>query len=94
MDYRPIVKIALKRVKKGEVRNTVLGEKNGLEKTVKLLNQGKEIKSKEIGEYKGKSSDKIDILQKQVDTIEKGVYHIEKAIKILKKYENLTTTPD
>lgn len=79
-------------VEKGNVRNTVLRQINSLQRSHKLLDQGKGIKEEEISAFEGKNPGKADILKKQVEVISSGIAHIEQAIEELKKYKDLTTS--
>lgn len=85
-----ILRMISAKVEKGDVRNTVLRQVNALEKVHKLLGQGRNIKEKEISEYK--DSKKGEILKKQVSIISSGMEHIKKAIEGLKDYKDLTTS--
>jgi len=87
--YSHAVKEAMK-VKKGDVRNTVLRHIKRLEESVDYLTQGKSIKEKEYKEFKGEN--KGNYLRKQIDIIENGIGHIKGAIKELKEYKDVTVT--
>ena len=79
-------------VEKGNVRNTVLRQIKNLRKTIDLLDQGREIKSKEISDFKEKKPEKANGLEKQVGIIEAGIQHLKKAVKELDKYKDTSVT--
>ncbi|RLG10760.1 hypothetical protein DRN73_06985 [Candidatus Pacearchaeota archaeon] len=87
-----VIRILSKDIEKGEIRNTVLRRLKEINKSINLLSQGRNIKRKEIDEYKHKDKSKTKKLKKQVDVIEKGLSHLEKAKNKLKKYKNITVT--
>lgn len=89
MIYAEAVKRAMK-VKKGDIRNTVLRQVHTLQKSMDLLESGKKIKEKELAEFKGE--EKGDHLKKQIDIINNGLGHIREAIKELQKYKDVTVT--
>lgn len=86
------IKIIAKEVEKGDIRNTVLRRLKEINKSINLLSQGRNIKKKEVGEYKYKDKPKTKKLKKQIEIIEKGLSHLEKAKNRLKKYKNVTVT--
>lgn len=71
-------------VKKGDVRNIVLRQVKVLRNTADLLNQGRDIKKREIPEHK---SDKVRKLKNQISIITRGLGHIRQAIKELQEYK-------
>jgi hypothetical protein len=75
------------KVHKGDIRNTVLRQIKQLETAKKLLNQGRDIKDEEIGEYSTKKPAKARVLKKQVHIITQGLKHIMHAIDELDKYK-------
>lgn len=95
MPYRPEMKnlpirMVNAKVKKGEIRNTVLRRLKELKKSVDLLDQCKEIKSEEVKEFKG--TEKGQGLKSQVSIISSGLKHIAEAIKALEKYKDTSVS--
>jgi len=90
--FYSVVKKANKKIKKGDIRNTVLRQTNAVEEAIELLNQGKEIKFKEVSEYDNKDKSKSEDLKKQVNIIESGLKHLRQAVEELNKYKNTSVT--
>jgi hypothetical protein len=80
------------KIKKGEIRNTVLNQIKSLEEGIKDLTSGKNIKKDEIKEYEKSKPAKTSVLKKQIKIMEEGINHMEQAMTILKKYKNHTTS--
>ena len=80
-----------KSVKKGEIRNTVLRQIKEILESIKLLEEGKEIKAEEL-EYHKNNKAKIKKLKKQINIIENGISHLNEAIEILNRYKSVTTS--
>jgi hypothetical protein len=53
--------------------------------------QGRNVKAKEIREYKG-NLEKIRILKRQVEIINEGTGYLKQAVQALNHYKKLTTT--
>ena len=77
-------------VKKGDIRNTVLHEVKVLEKARHLLDQGREIKEDEVGEFK-RNPTKTKKLKSQIKIITQGLRHLGEALKALEKYKDTST---
>lgn len=81
----PLYQIVAK-VQKGDIRNTILREIKHLKRSLELLQQGSDIKKDELIEHKENVS-KLRKLKKQISIIEKGMDHIERAVRKLEKYK-------
>jgi hypothetical protein len=81
----------VKKVHKGMVRNTVFNQISSIRTSINLLTQSKNIKSREITEYKSKDPAKSKALQKQVEILENGIAHLKEALQILQQYKKHTT---
>jgi hypothetical protein len=79
------------KVRKGLVRNTVLAQIKEIKRSISLLLQGQDIKTKEIKEYKG-NPEKVKILKRQVEIIDESMGHLKQAVQALSRYRKLTTS--
>lgn len=75
------------KVRKGDIRNTVLRQIKNLNRSLNLLSQGITIKEKEMIEHK-KRPEKVNKLKKQVSIMNNGLRHIQRAVKKLEKYKD------
>jgi|GEM_PF-5320496 len=87
--YEPI-RVLAKKVRKGDIRNTVLRQTKTLRKSISLLEQGRDIKSEEIKEFSRKNPDKADKLRRQVTILNEGIGIIIKAVGKLEEYKDAT----
>ena len=78
-------------VKKGDIRNTVLRQIKVLEKTRHLLDDGREIKEDEAGEFKKTNPSKTRKLRTQIKIITQGLRQLGEALKTLDKYKGTST---
>ena len=78
-------------VKKGDIRNTVLRQIKVLEKTRRLLDEGRGIKEDEVGEFKKNQSFKNQKLKTQIKIITQGLRQLGEALKTLDKYKDTST---
>jgi hypothetical protein len=78
------------RVRKGQVRTTVLRQIHALKDFVGLLEDCIDLKKDEIREYKGEG--KAKSLHHQVSIMEEGLKHIHQALKSLDKYKDVSTS--
>jgi len=81
----------LAKIQKGEIRNTVLRQIKTLERSLKLLDQSRNIKQQEIEEYHSKKPKKSKKLKRQVHIITDGLRHIHEALKELEKYKDTSS---
>ena len=79
------------KVKKGDIRNTVLRQVKTLERAKDLLEQGKKIKEDETVEFRKNKPKKVKKLKRQIVIIENGLKHILEAINSLDKYKDTTS---
>jgi hypothetical protein len=80
------------KVKKGQVRATVLNQIKELEKGIEKLTEGKEIKKSEVKDYGREDHKKVSTLKKQIEIIEDGIGHMKQALSALKPYKKYTTS--
>jgi hypothetical protein len=90
--YSDILRILSAKIRKGQIRATVLGQIKDLEEGIKNLTAGKEIKKDEIKEYRKDDPRKTSILKKQVEILEEGIHHMKEAVSALKPYKKYTTS--
>ena len=76
------------KVRKGEIRNTVLRQVKTLQKALRQLEQGRIIKKDEISEYERKKPSKARKLKKQVGIMTQGLRHLSEALESLQKYKD------
>jgi hypothetical protein len=87
-----IVHEVFSKIRKGLVRSTVLKQLSVLTESIEQLTEGRDIKKKEIQEYK--MTDKGAILIKQVEILDEAMGHIKEAISVLSGYKKLTTSQE
>ena len=80
------------KVKRGEIRNTVLRQIKILNNSINLLQQGLDIKTEELKEYRDRKPDKAEKLKHQIIIIKKGIHSIEKAMNTLETYKKTSVT--
>jgi cytidylate kinase len=88
---REIYAAVVHKVRKGLVRATVLGQITEIHKSINLLMQGRDIKTKEVKEYAG-DTEKVRALKRQAEILDDGINHLKQAIKSLNHYKKLTTS--
>jgi len=79
------------KVKKGDIRNTVLRQIRALERSLSFLTQGRDIKEQEVQEFRDKDPKKAKRLREQISIISKGILHINHAIKELEEYRDTSS---
>jgi hypothetical protein len=85
------IRVLEAKVRKGEIRNTVLRQVKVLQKALRQLEQGRGIKQDEISEYAPKRPSKARKLKKQVGIITQGLRHLSEALENLQKYKDTTS---
>jgi hypothetical protein len=90
--YSNLLRSVSAKIKKGQIRATVLNQIKSLEKGIDDLTTGKEIKEDEFKNYRKDDHKKATILKKQVEIIEEGIRHMRLAMSALKPYKKYTTS--
>ena len=90
MSFLEKVAKKLKKIEKGQVRNTVLRKIKELKQIAKVLEQSIKIKEEELPEHKG--TPKAKQLKKQIKIMLNGLIYIQESIKRLEGYKEVTTS--
>jgi hypothetical protein len=90
--YSNLLRSVSAKIRKGQIRATVLNQIKSLEKGIDDLTAGKSTKEDEIKEYRRDDPKKTSILKKQVEIIEEGLGHMKQAVSALKPYKKYTTS--
>jgi hypothetical protein len=90
--YAAAVHNAKRKIRKGDIRNTVLRQLKALKEAMDHLQQGRDLKSLEVAEFKQKDSDKTEKLKRQIAILDSGIGHIGDAINKLEEYKDVSVS--